>query len=134
MSRGRPEIPPSYVVDLDDVISKVRTEIVKKGITMGHYGSDIEIVIPVYESFREETAVNIVWLLNHSMYISSKSRFIEPLKTTRGSKGEETYHIYDKFKSDGFAHRKSYKQLTYEVPYTDKDEESLYIPVYWRVD
>ena len=135
MSRGRPEIPPSYVVDLNDIIQKVHVEMVKKGITIGYYGSDIEIVIPVYESIKEDTAVNIVWLLDRGMYISNKSRFIEPLKTTRGSKGEETYYIFDKFKSNGFEHKKSYKQpLMYEVPYVDDTEEPIYIPVYWRVN
>lgn len=134
MSRGRPEIPPSYVVDLNDVIQKVHAEIVKKGITQGFYGTDIEIVVPVYESIKEETAINIVWLLDRGMYVSNKSRFIEPLKTKRGSKGKETYYIFDKFKGDGAAHRKSYKQLTYEVPYTDDGEEPLYLPVYWRVN
>lgn len=132
MSRGRPEIPPSYVVDLNDVIKKVRNEVNTESY-MSFYGLTIDIVIPAYESLKKDVVPNIVWILDNKMFISQKSRFVEPLKRMEKN-GAEEYYIYDKFKSDSYGHKKSYKQLTYEVPYTDNSEEPLFIPVYWRVN
>ena len=128
MSRGRPEIPPSYVVDLNDVIKKVRNEINTESY-MSFYGLSIDIVIPVYESLKADTASNIVWVLDHKMFTSNKSSFVESLKHTNKA-GSEDYYIYDKFKANSYSHKKSYKQLTYEVPYNDESEEPLYLPVY----
>ena len=132
MSRGRPEIPPSYVVDLNDVIKKVRNEINTESY-MSFYGLSIDIVIPVYESLKADVASNIVWVLDNKMFTSNKSSFVESLKHTNKA-GSEDYYIYDKFKANSYSHKKSYKQLTYEVPYNDESEEPLYIPVYWRVN
>ena len=132
MGRGRPEIPPSYIVDLNDVIKKVK-ENVQTESYMSFYGLTIDIVIPAYESLKKDLVPNIVWLLDNTMYVSQKSRFIDPLKHIEKD-GAEEYYIYDKFKSDSYSHKKSYKQLTYEVPYVDKTEEPIYIPVYWRVN
>ena len=133
MNRGRPKLPISYVVDLDEVIKEVKKQIIEKGIPEGYYGNDIDIVIPVYESLKEETGTNVIWLLDSVIYSSTKSRFIEPLKATRAN-GKEVYHIFDKFKGDGAAHRKSYKQFVYEVSHVDETVEHLYLPIYWRVD
>lgn len=133
MSRGRPASPISYIVDLDDVIKKIKEQIIEKGVPMGYYGSDIDVVIPVYESLKEEIGANIIWLLDSAIYSSTKSRFIEPLKAVRAD-GKENYHIFDKFKGDGFAHRKSYKQFVYDVSHVDENIEHLYLPIYWRVD
>ena len=120
------------MVDLNDVIKKVRDEVNTESY-MSFYGLTIDIVIPAYESLKKDVVPNIVWILDNKMFVSQKSRFIEPLKHMENN-GAEEYYIYDKFKSDSYSHKKSYKQLTYEVPYTDDGEEPLYIPVYWRVD
>lgn len=132
MSRGRPEIKPSYIVDLNDVIKKVRENINTESY-MTFYGMSVDIVIPVYESQLEDIASRITWILDNKIFASNKSRFVESLKHTNES-GSEDYYIYDKFKADSYSHKKSYKQLTYEVPYADETEEPIYLPVYWRVN
>lgn len=131
MSRGRPETPPSYIVDLNVIIDKVRENLVTESY-MSFYGLDVDIVIPVYESFSSEVASRMVWLLDNKIYFSNKSRFVEYLEHKQNE--AETFYIYDKFKSGSYSHKNSYKQLTYEVPYVDDTEEPVYIPVYWRVN
>lgn len=131
MSRGRPETPPSYIVDLNVIIDKVRENLVTESY-MSFYGLYVDIVIPVYESFSSEVASRMVWLLDNKIYFSNKSRFVEYLEHKRNE--AETFYIYDKFKSGSYSHKNSYKQLTYEVPYVDDTEEPVYIPVYWRVN
>lgn len=134
MSRGRPETPKSYIVDLNSVINLVAKEMIRTGAPQGWYGTDIDIVIPVYEAFNEETAKHIVWILDDKIYMSNKSRFVESIMAKRGVKGEDTFYIYDKFKSDSYSHKNSYKQFMVDVPYVDDTAESIYIPVYWRVN
>ena len=133
MSRGRPETPPSYIVDLDVIIQLVMEKILENPpATYSHY--DVDIVIPVYESLKENTAKHITWLLDNKIFMSNKSRFVEYLTAKRGINNRDTFYIYDKFKSDSYSHKNSYKQLTYEVPYVDDTAEPIYIPVYWRVN
>ena len=133
--RGRPEVPKSYVVDLNSVINLTRQEMLRIGAPEGWDHNDIDIVIPVYESFKEDVAKHIVWILDHKIFSSTKSRFVEPIEARRGSKSSpDIYYIYDRWKADSFSHKKSYKQFMVEVPYPEKDVEPLYVPVYWRVN
>ena len=129
---SRPELPKSYVVDLNSVVNLIPFAAHADGTGTPYSRYDMDVIIPVYESFNEEIAKNIVWLLDRKIYRSNKSRFVEPLKTVQP--GGDTYYIYDKFKSDSYSHKKSYKQFMVEVPYHEKDVEPLYIPVYWRVN
>ena len=133
---GRPELPNSYVVDLNDIVKLVYYRTLGRTIddfeTMTSFlRYDIDIVIPVYESLKDDTAKNIVWCLDNKIYFSNKSRFVEYLETTIDNK---KFYIYDKFKSGSYSHKNSYKQLTYDVPYVDITAEHIYLPVYWRVN
>ena len=131
MSRGRPEIPPSWVIDLNAVVDKVYSAALNCMTEMPWGRLDIDVVIPVWESFPESTASHLVYILDHKIYMSNKSRFVEYLET---SKGDNKFYIYDKFKANSYSHKKGYKQLTFEVPYADDTEESVFLPVYWRVN
>ena len=127
MSRGRPELPNSYILDLDEIINKIDA----LAITEWMSKLDIDIVIPIYESLPRKTAENMVFILDHKIFSSQRSSFIQSLETDRKDKH---YYIYDKFKADSYSHKKSYKQLTIEVPYADDSAESIFIPVYWRIN
>ena len=139
MSRGRPEIPPSWVVDLDHVVNLVYlTETDSRanpdGVPWMNY--DTDIIIPVYESFPEETAKNLIFVLDHKIYKSVKSRFVEYLETYRSNEKPEhadKFYIYDKWKAGSYSHKKGYKQITVEVPHHDGGE-SVFLPVYWRIN
>ena len=130
--RGRPEIPPSYVVNLDAVVNLVYITACKhpEGVPWSYF--DVDVVIPIWESLPEKTAKNLVYILDRKMYVSNKSRFVEYLETTR-SNGDKFY-IYDKFKANSYSHKKGYKELMIEIPYTDKSEEPIFLPVYWRIN
>lgn len=133
MSRGRPETPPSYVVDMDDIVDKIYTEAKASIAELPWTRLDIDVVVPVWESLPDDTAGRTMWIIpsEGKIYISNKSRFVEYLMVERG---KDRFYIYDKFKSGGYSHKNSYKQLTYEVPYVDDTAEPIYIPVYWRVN
>lgn len=124
---GRPELPISYIIDLDKIIDQVD----ELAVTEWSSNLDIDIVIPIYESFHEKVAKNIIFLLKNKIFSSSKSSFIEPLEADRNNKH---YYIYDKFKANSYSHKKSYKQLTIEVPYVDSTVDPLFVPVYWRIN
>ena len=133
MSRGRPETPPSYVVDMDDMVDKIYT-FVKASIANQTWSRlDIDVVVPVWESLPDETAGRTMWVTpsEGKIYMSNKSRFVEYLIVERG---KDRFYIYDNFKADGYSHKNSYKQMLYEVPYVDDTAEPIYIPVYWRVN
>ena len=135
MSRGRPELPNSFIVDLNNVIHLTQKEMLRIGAPQGWDHTDIDIVIPVYEAFKEDTAQHIVWILDKKMFSSTKSRFVEPIEARRGlPNSQDIFHIYDRWKSDSFGHKKSYKQFMVEIPYPEEGVEPLYIPVYWRVN
>ena len=131
---SRPELPNSYIVDLNDIVKMISRGI-PGGITdlamLSPRRYDIDVVIPVYESLKDDTAKNIIWCLDDKIYFSNKSRYVEYLETMLGNK---KFYIYDKFKSNSYSHKNSYKQLTYEVPYVDDTAEPIYLPVYWRVN
>ena len=130
MSRGRPEIPPSWVVDLDAIVNLVYLEGINHPDGVPWMNYDTDIIIPVYESFPETIAENLIFVLEHKIYSSIKSRFVEYLETTRSN--SDRFYIYDKWKSGSYGHKKGYKQITVEVPYLDG--ESIFIPVYWRIN
>lgn len=129
---GRPEVPPSYVVDLNKVVDQIHSMVKAnpKSNTLWDR-MDIDVVIPVYESLPEGTASRIMWITDCKIYMSIKSRFVEYLTVERG---KDRFYIYDKFKANSYSHKNSYKQLTYEVPYVDDTAEPIYIPMYWRVN
>lgn len=131
--RGRPEIQPSWVVDLDAIVNVVYmaqtdSRANPDGVPWSNY--DTDIVIPVWETFTEDIAKNLIFVMNHKIYSSIKSRFVEYLETRRSN--TDKFYIYDKWKSGSYGHKKGYKQLTVEVPYPDG--ESIFIPVYWRIN
>ena len=132
---SRPASPDSYVVDLNNIINLTHKEMLRIGAPHGWDHTDIDIVIPVYETFKDDVAQHIVWILDHKMFSSTKSRFVEPIEARRGlESSQDIFHIYDRWKADSFSHKKSYKQFMVEVPYPEEDKEPLYIPVYWRVN
>lgn len=129
---GRPEIPPSYVVDLNKVVNQIHSMAKTNPESNTLWDRmDIDVVIPVYESLPEGTASRIMWISDNKIYMSTKSRFVEYLMVERG---KDRFYIYDKFKANGYSHKNSYKQMLYEVPYVDDTAEPIYIPVYWRVN
>lgn len=131
MSRGRPETPPSYIIDLDNVVDKIYTEAKASVVELPWTRLDVDIVVPVWETLRDETAGNTIWVTDNKIYISVKSRFVDYLTVERD---KDRFYIYDRFKSGGYSHKNSYKQLMFEVPYVDDTAEPIYIPVYWRVN
>lgn len=131
MSRGRPETPPSYVVDIDDMINNIYTKAKAQTLLSYQKQLDIDVVIPVWESLPDDTAGRTMWISDNKIYMSTKSRFVEYLMVERG---KDRFYIYDKFKSESYSHKNSYKQMLYEVPYVDDTAEPIYIPVYWRVN
>ena len=131
MSKGRPETPPSYVVDMDDMVDKIYAEAKASVAELPWTRLDIDVVVPVWESLPDDTAGRTMWVSDNKIYISSKSRFVEYLMVERG---KDRFYIYDKFKANGYGHKNSYKHLMYEVPYVDDTAEPIYIPVYWRVN
>lgn len=129
---GRPETPPSYVVDLNKVVDQIYSMVKTNPESNTLWDRmDIDVVIPVYESLPEGTASRIMWITDCGIYMSNKSRYVEYITVKKGS---DMFYIYDKFKSTSYSHKNSYKQLTYEVPYVDDTAEPIYIPVYWRVN
>lgn len=131
MSRGRPETPPSYVVDMDDMVDKIYTEAKASIANQTWSRLDIDVVVPVWESLPDDIAGRTMWVSDNKIYMSTKSRFVEYLMVERG---KDRFYIYDKFKANGYSHKNSYKQMLYEVPYVDDTAEPIYIPVYWRVN
>lgn len=134
MSRGRPEIQPSWVVDLDAIVNVVYmaqtdSRANPDGVPWSNY--DTDIVIPVWETFTEDIAKNLIFVMNHKIYSSIKSRFVEYLETRRSN--TDKFYIYDKWKAGSHSHKKGYKQLTVEIPHHD-GEESIFVPVYWRIN
>lgn len=129
---GRPETPPSYVVDLNKVVNQIYSMVKTNPESNTLWDRmDIDVVIPVYESLPEKTASRIIWITDCRIYMSNKSRYVEYITVKKGS---DKFYIYDKFKTTSYSHKNSYKQLTYEVPYVDDTAEPIYIPVYWRVN
>lgn len=126
--RGRPELPNSYVVNVDDILASTHGKVHD---TTEAQKLDVDIVIPVYASFPEKTAVNIMWIIEGKLYSSTRSYFVQCLES---DKDEVHYYIFDKFKSNNVSHRKSYKQETYEVPYPEEGVEPIFVPVYWRIN
>ena len=131
MSRGRPETPPSYVVDMDDMVDKIYAEAKASIANQTWSRLDIDVVVPVWESLPDDIAGRTMWVSDNKIYMSTKSRFVEYLMVERG---KDRFYIYDKFKANGYSHKNSYKQMLYEVPYVDDTAGSIYIPVYWRVN
>ena len=131
MSRGRPETPPSYVVDMDDMVDKIYAEAKASIAELPWTRLDIDVVVPVWETLPDDIAGRTMCVSDNKIYISNKSRFVEYLMVERG---KDRFYIYDKFKSGGYSHKNSYKQLLYEVPYVDDTAGPIYIPVYWRVN
>ena len=128
---SRPEIPPSYVVDMDDMVDKIYAE-AKTGIADQTWSRlDIDVVVPVWETLPDDIAGRTMWVSDNKIYMSNKSRFVEYLMVERG---KDRFYIYDKFKANGYSHKNSYKQMLYEVPYVDDTAGPIYIPVYWRVN
>lgn len=127
---GRPEVPPSYVIDMVD---KIYTEAKASIAELPWTRLDIDVVIPVWESLTNETAGRTMWVTpsDGKIYMSNKSRFVEYLIIERG---KDRFYLYDKFKTTSYSHKNSYKQMLYEVPYADDTAEPIYIPVYWRVN
>lgn len=130
---GRPEVPPSYVVDMDDMVDKIYTEAKASFAELPWTRLDIDVVVPVWESLPDDTAGRTMWITpsEGKIYMSTKSRFVEYLMVERG---KDRFYIYDKFKTTSYSHKNSYKQLLYEVPYVDDTAEPIFIPVYWRVN
>ena len=128
---SRPEIPPSYIINLNDIMDKVLREIKETSTGFLYDRLDVDIVIPVWESIPEERAKYATFILHDGIYMSNKSRFVEYLV---GRVDKHRFYIYDKFKSGSYSHKNSYKHLMYEVPYVDDTAEPIYIPVYWRVN
>ena len=131
MNRGRPETQPSYVVDIDDMVNNIYTKAKAQTLLSYQKQLDIDVVIPVWESLTDDTAGRTMWVSDNKIYMSTKSRFVEYLMVERG---KDRFYIYDKFKSESYSHKNSYKQMLYEVPYVDDTAEPIYIPVYWRVN
>ena len=131
MSRGRPETPPSYIINLNDIMDKVLRKIKETAVDFLYDRLDVDIVIPIWESIPDERAKYATFILNNGIYATNKSRFVEYLE---GRVDKHRFYIYDKFKADGYSHKNSYKQMLYEVPYVDDTAEPIYIPVYWRVN
>ena len=133
MSRGRPEIQQSYIVNMDDIVDKIYTEAKASVAELPWTRLDIDVVVPVWESLPDDTAGRTMWVTpsDGKIYMSNKSRFVEYLMVERG---KDRFYIYDKFKANGYSHKNSYKQMLYEVPYVDDTAEPIYIPVYWRVN
>ena len=129
---GRPEVPPSYVVDLNKVVDQIYSMVKTNPESNTLWDRmDIDVVIPVYESLPEKTASRIIWITDCRIYMSTKSRYVEYITVKKGS---DRFYVYDKFKSTSYSHKNSYKSLTYEVPYVDDTAGPIYIPVYWRVN
>ena len=131
MSRGRPETPPSYVVDMDDMVDNIYTEAKASVAELPWTRLDIDVVVPVWETLPDDIAGRTMWISDNKIYVSNKSRFVEYLMVERG---KDRFYIYDKFKANGYSHKNSYKQMLYEVPYVDDTAGPIYIPVYWRVN
>ena len=127
MRTGRPELPNSYILDIDKIVDKIDS----LAITEWTLRLDIDIVIPIYESLPRKTAENMIFILDNKIFSSQKSQFVQSLETDRNDKH---YYIYDKFKADSYSHKKSYKQVTIEVPYVDDSAEPIFVPVYWRIN
>lgn len=131
---GRPEMPPSYTVDLDKVIDQIYSMVKTNPESNTLWNRmDIDVVIPVWESLTNENAGRTMWVTpsEGKIYMSNKSRFVEYLMIERG---KDRFYLYDKFKTTSYSHKNSYKQMLYEVPYVDDTAEPIYIPVYWRVN
>ena len=128
---GRPEIPPSYVVNMDDIVDKIYTFVKASIVEMPWTRLDIDVVVPVWESLPDDTAGRTMWVSDNKIYMSNKSGFVEYLMVERD---KDRFYIYDKFKTTSYSHKNSYKQMLYEVPYVDDTAEHIYIPVYWRVN
>ena len=133
MSKGRPETPPSYIVNMDDIVDKIHTFAKASIAELPWTRMDVDVVVPVWESLPDDTAGRTMWITpsEGKIYMSSKSRFVEYLMVERG---KDRFYIYDKFKTGSYSHKNSYKQMLYEVPYVDDTAEPIYIPVYWRVN
>ena len=134
MKRGRPELPSSWIVNLDVIVNLVYlaqtdSRANPDGVPWKNY--DTDIVIPVWESVLKDRAENLIFVLNHKIYSSINSRFVEYLETSRSN--VDKFYIYDKWKAGSHSYKKGYKQLTVEVPHHD-GEESIFIPVYWRIN
>ena len=128
---SRPEIPPSYVVDMDVMVDKIYTEAKASVAELPWTRLDIDVVVPVWETLPDDIAGRAMWVSDNKIYMSNKSRFVEYLMVERG---KDRFYIYDKFKANGYSHKNSYKQMLYEVPYVDDTAGPIYIPVYWRVN
>ena len=128
---GRPETPPSYVVDLDKIVNMIYERGKTEMAEFPWSRLDMDVVVPVYESLPEDIAKRTMWISDNKIYVSTKSSYVDYLLVERG---KDRFYIYDKFKSNGTSHKNSYKQLTYEVPYADDSAEPIYLPVYWRVN
>ena len=128
---SRPETPPSYVVDMDDMVDKIYIEAKASIAELSWTRLDIDVVVPVWETLPDDIAGRSMWVSDNKIYMSNKSRFVEYLMVERG---KDRFYIYDKFKANGYSHKNSYKQMLYEVPYVDDTAGPIYIPVYWRVN
>lgn len=127
---ARPELPNSYVMDLNKIVDKIDSLIQDKP-EFTDPKQYIDIVIPVWESLPAKVAKYAVWIYNKKIYISQKSTFVEAITA---KKGNNTFYIYDKFKGGSHSYRKGYKEETIEVSYPEEGVEPIFIPVYWRVN
>ena len=129
MTRGRPELPDSHIININDVIRKINSEIFMKNDGVNE-GLDIEIVFPVYQSQTEEIAKNCMWLLDKKIYISERNRssYNKPLEFQAHG---NTYYIFDKFKSESRSHKSSYYHT---VQNSENESGPIFMPVYWRIN
>ena len=132
---ARPYLPKSYVVNVNDFIKTIHEKVMERlnetNPDFTKPKADVDIVIPVYQSLPEKTAKHMAWICGSKIYISQKSSFVEYIKQ---KKDNVTYYIYDKFKGSSHSYRKGYKEETFEIPYPEAGEESIYMPVYWRIN
>ena len=129
--RGRPEIPKSWVIDLDHIIDIAYVEGIYHPDGVPYASYDTDIIIPVWDVLPEDIVKNLIFLLDHKIYSSTKSRFIDFIQTTRSN--SDRFYIYDKWKTNNYSHKKGYKQFTVEISHHDGGE-SIFIPVYWRIN
>ena len=127
---GRPELPNSYIIDLNSIVDTIDAKIIDKP-DFTDPKQYIDIVIPVWESIPQKVAKYAAWIYNRKIYISQKSNFVEAITV---KKGNNTFYIYDKFKGNSYSYKKGYKEETVEVPYPEAGVEPIYIPVYWRIN
>ena len=127
---GRPELPNSYIISLNEIVRKIDSLIIDKP-EFTDPKQYIDIIIPVWESMPAKVAKYAVWIYNKKIYISQKSNFVEPIEARRGN---NTFYIYDKFKGSSHSYKKGYREETIEIPYPEAGVEPIYIPVYWRVN